>query len=328
MINKINKRLLYLYGEDCRTSLSKIAKKIHKSPQLVKYTINRLEKEGIIPFYYTIIDYACFDMLLFKVYFMGGCSTSSELKLLIKKLIQNPYVTSVYETGGQYDLLVEFMAQNPSKFNKELKLLIKEHGELNNYDVIINIVSHLYQREYLALKNKKQDEFFLPNKIVVGGDRNKIILSNNEKKVLSTLVRNPKIRLTSLASNLRINIKTVISAMKSLESKKVIRAYRSALNMQKCNLIKNKITLKLHNINIKKERKMLNFCLNNPNIVKFSKTIGEWDVEIDVETSSPTEFREIYLKIREEFKEVIRLFNSYRIYSIFKHSYLAENYSS
>lgn len=328
MINKINKRLLYLYGENCRISLSKIAKKIHKSPQLVKYTVSRLEKEGIIPFYYTIIDYAYFDMLLFKVYFMGGCSTSSELKLLIKKLIQNPYVTSVYEMGGQYDLLVEFMAQNPSKFNKELKLLIKEHEELNNYNVIINIVSHLYPRTYLIPNKEKVKDFLQSSQIVVGGDRDKIKLSNNEKKVLSVLVQNPKIRLTAIASKLRINIKTVISAIKLLESKKVIRTYKSALNMQKCNLIKNKITLKLHNVDIKKEKNMLNFCLNNPNIVKFSKTIGEWDVEIDIETSSPTEFREIYLKIREEFKDVIRSFNSYRIYDVFKHNYLAENYSA
>jgi len=306
--------------------LSKIAKKIHKSPQIVKYTVSRLEKEGIISFYYTIVDYACFDMLLFKVYFMGGCSTSSELKLLIKKLMQNPYVTSVYEIGGQYDLLVEFMAQNPSKFNKELKLLIKEHDGLNNYDVIINVVSHIYPMDYLMPNHKEFSELSHSLKIIIGGDRDRITLSNNEEEVLSTLVRDPKIRLTTIASKLKINIKTVMAVIKSLESKKVIRAYKSALNMQKCNLIKNKITLKLHNINIKKEKNMLNFCLNNPNIVKFSKTIGAWDIEIDIETSSPIEFREIYLKIREEFKEVIRSFNSYRIYKVFKHSYLAENY--
>ena len=242
--------------------------------------------------------------------------------------MQNPYVTSVYEIGGQYDLLVEFMAQNPSKFNKELKLLIKEHDGLNNYDVIINVVSHIYPRNYLMSKHKEFSELSHSLKIIIGGDRDRITLSNNEKKVLSTLIKNPKIRLTAIASKLRINIKTVISAIKLLESKKVIRAYKSALNMQKYNLIKNKITLKLHNIDIKKEKNMLNFCLNNPNIVKFSKTIGAWDIEIDVETSSPTEFREIYLKVREEFKEVVRSFNSYRIYKVFKHNYLAENYSS
>ena len=118
MIKKIDKRLLYFYGENCRLSLSEMAKKIHKSPQLVKYTISRLEKSKIILFYYTVIDYSCFDMLLFKVYFKGGCSKSSELNLLVKKLMENPYVTSIYEMGGQYDLLVEFMTKNPSKFHK------------------------------------------------------------------------------------------------------------------------------------------------------------------------------------------------------------------
>lgn len=322
MTAKIDKRLLYFYGENCRLSLSKIAKKIRKSPQLVKYTINRLEKNEIIPFYYTVVDYSCFDMLLFKVYFKGGCSKSSELNLLVRKLMENPYVTSIYEIGGQYDLLVEFMAQNPSKFNKELKMLIKEHDELNNYDIIINVVSHLYPREYLMPRNKKPDEIAIPSEIIVGGDRDKIVLNDKEKRILFAFVENPKIRLTSIASKLGINIKTVISVIKSLKSKKIIRACKSALDMEKCNLINNKIALKLHNIEPERENRMLDFCLNNPNIVKLSKTIGAWDVEIDVETSSPTDFREIYLKIREEFKDVIRSFNSYRMYRMFKHKYL------
>jgi len=322
MTAKIDKRLLYFYGENCRLSLSKIAKKIRKSPQLVKYTINRLEKNEIIPFYYTVVDYSCFDMLLFKVYFKGGCSKSSELNLLVRKLMENPYVTSIYEIGGQYDLLVEFMAQNPSKFNKELKMLIKEHDELNNYDIIINVVSHLYPREYLMPRNKKPDEIAIPSEIIVGGDRDKIVLNDKEKRILLAFVENPKIRLTSIASKLGINIKTVISVIKSLKSKKIIRACKSALDMEKCNLINNKIALKLHNIEPERENRMLDFCLNNPNIVKLSKTIGAWDVEIDVETSSPTDFREIYLKIREEFKDVIRSFNSYRMYRMFKHKYL------
>jgi len=325
MVTKIDKKLLYFYGENCRLSLSKIAKKIHKSPQLVKYTINRLEKNEIIPFYYTVVDYSCFDMLLFKVYFKGGCSKSSELNLLIKKLMENPYVTSIYEMSGQYDLLVEFMAKNPSKFNKELKMLIKEHEELNNYDIIINIVSHLYPRDYLMPKNKKANEITILSEIIVGGDRDKTILNDKEKRILLAFVENPKIRLTSIASKLDINIKTVISVIKSLKSKKIIRAYKSALNIEKCNLINNKITLNLHNIEPEKENKMLDFCLNNPNIVKLSKTIGAWDVEIDVETSSPTDFREIYLKIREEFKDVIRSFNSYRMYKVFKHNYLVDD---
>ncbi|MBU3941674.1 MAG: Lrp/AsnC family transcriptional regulator [Nanoarchaeota archaeon] len=324
MATKIDKRLLYFYGENCRLSFSKIAKKIHKSPQLVKYTINRLEKNKIILFYYTVIDYSCFDMLLFKVYFKGGCSKSSELNLLVKKLMENPYVTSIYEMGGQYDFLVEFMAQNPSKFNKELKMLIKENEELNNYDIIINIVSHIYPRDYLIPRNKKTKETTFPSEIIVGGDRDKIVLNDKEKRILLAFVENPKIRLTSIASKLDINIKTAISVINSLKGKKIIRAYKSALNIEKCNLINNKITLNLHNIEPEKENKILDFCLNNPNIVKISKTIGAWDVEIDVETSSSTDFREIYLKIREEFKDVIRSFNSYRIYKVFKHNYLVD----
>lgn len=318
---KIDKNLLYMYSENCREPFSSIAKRLHKSPQIVKYSINRFEKQGIIPFYYTVVDYSLLNMLLFKVYFKGGGSKGPEINYLVKKLVDNPSVVSVYETGGQYDLIVEFMAENPSKFNKELRFLINDYQELKNHDIIINVVSHIYPRYYL-LKKRDSNYSTIPKEIIIGGDREISKITKNEKKVLISLVINPRERITSIASKLDINVKTAISAIKSLEEKRIIRGYKSGLDTEKLNITYNRITLKLHNINPEKEKKLLDFCLNTPEITKLSKTLGEWDVEIDIETYSQDEFRRIYLTIREEFKDMIMLFNSYRVYNKFKHKYI------
>ncbi len=323
MKTKINNNLLYLYSENCRASFSFIAKKLRKSPQIVKYSINQLEKEGIIPFYYTVVDYSLFNMLLFRVYFRGGYSRGLELNSLIKKLIENPSVVSVYETGGQYDLIVEFMAENPSRFNKELKLIISENPELNNHDIIINVVSHIYPRYYLLGKNKMNYSNPL-KEIIIGGDRELSKISKNQKNVLIALVKNPRERITSIALKLKINAKTALSVMKSLEEKKIIRGYKSSIKTGKLNIIHNRITLKLHNIDPLKEKQLMDFCINTPEITRLNKTIGQWDIEIDAETISQIDFRDIYLKIRDEFKDIIMLFNSYRIYNKIKHKYINE----
>jgi DNA-binding Lrp family transcriptional regulator len=321
MKTKTDYRLLYFYSDNCRVSFSSIAKKLRKSPQIVKYSINQLEKQGIIPFYYTVIDYSLFNMLLFRVYFRGGYSGGPQLNSLIKKLVENPSVVSIYEIGGQYDLIVEFMAENPSRFNKELKSIVAENPELNNHDIIINVVSHIYPRNYLL--GKKKTNYAQPLKeIIVGGDRKFSKISKNEKKVLIALVENPKERITSIALKLKINAKTAIASMKSLQENKIIRGYKGSIKTGKIGVMHNRITLKLHNIDPLKEKQLMNFCINAPQITRLNKTIGQWDIEIDSETFSQEEFRKIYLTIREEFKDIIMLFNSYRVYNKFKHKYI------
>src|SRR3989344_9149584 len=137
-MNKQDHTLLFLRSENTRMSFRELARVTQKSPQLIKYNVSVLEKEGILrdPFY--IFDYSYFGLILFRVYFKGIYIKEQDKIRVIDELRQNPYVLSVYELVGEFDLGVEFAAPNPSKFNKEFKKIISSNPLLKEYKIVLN----------------------------------------------------------------------------------------------------------------------------------------------------------------------------------------------
>ena len=129
-MSKIDKKLLFMYAENARSKLKDLARQLKKSPQRLKYTLKVMEEEKLISCPHTIIDYSYFGQILFRVYFKGSYTGAKDKKEIIEKLRSNIYVVSIYELQGEFDLVMEIEAPNPSRFNKELKkkTLVISHG--------------------------------------------------------------------------------------------------------------------------------------------------------------------------------------------------------
>ncbi|MCF7861759.1 Lrp/AsnC family transcriptional regulator [Candidatus Woesearchaeota archaeon] len=315
VITSTEKKFLYLYSDNCRMTYSQLGKKIKKSPQNTRYYISTMEKDRILN-YNTLVDYSYLGLLMFRVYFKGGFAQGiGPLKEYISK---SGYLSSISTISGQYDLSMEFLAKNPSRFNKELKQLVQDYKELSNYDLIINVVTHIFPKSYLL--NKTDD-------IIIGGDRNPLKLSGAEMELLKLLVNEPRIRLTEMARRSQMNIKTVISRLRILQEE-LILGYKTEFDMNRFGIYKNRITLKLHNINVLTEQNLLKFCVQNPHIITLNKTMGLWDIEIDIETPDMVKFREIFFMIREQFKDIIQSFNYFRIFNTPFRKYVPSSYWS
>lgn len=316
--SRTKERVTYQYTENCRLMYSKIGKQIRKSPQYSRNLIQNLEEEKtIIP--YTLVDYSHLGQLAFKVYFKGGFTKESELNKLLNYISKDKAVASVQSVSGPYDIVVEFLSNNPSRFNKDIKELIKEKRELMNYDIAVNVVSHYFPKKYLTRESQNIKDY------IIGGDRQEITLAENEKNVLKELVNNPRENITKIADNCGINIRTALSIKKTLE-KNIIKGYKAEINVQNIGFIRNRITLKLHNTSPELEKTLLKKCISDPQVVQFSKTLGAWDIEIDVETKDMQKFRKVYLELREEFKEIIQSFNYFNMLDIYKKTMVSENY--
>ena len=113
----IDKDLIFFYGEDIRTSIKKIAEILNKSSQRIKNSISSLEKKGIVHNPYLIIDYAHFGFLLFRTYFSGAYLSEKERSMIIEQMTKNNRVIALYELDGEYDLVIEILAKNPTRFN-------------------------------------------------------------------------------------------------------------------------------------------------------------------------------------------------------------------
>ena len=301
---KYDLNVLYLRAENARSKLKEIAQNLHKSSPRLKYNLAIMEKEGLLRDPYCVFDYSYFGLLLFRVYFKGGYISEQDKNTIITKLRENPYITTIYEFTSEFDLTIEFSTPNPSKFNKELKKIATEIPTLNNYKISLNLVSHIYPRHYL-LKNPLLQQLYVER--IVGGDREREQFSSEELNVIKHLLLNPTERLTSLARKTDLNI---------------IKGFKYHIDTNALGVYHFRLFLKIHNTTVEREAQLMEFLTQTKEIVQMNKIVGDWDMEIDIQTFDKTKTRAILLQLREQFKELIERFNVIEFYSYYKRSFL------
>lgn len=318
---KIDYQLVYLRSENARISLKELSRHLHKSPQLLKYGTAILEKENILYDPYFIFDYSYFGLILFRVYFKGIYVKEQDKLRIIKELKDNPYILSVYDLTGEFDLAVEFASPNPSRFNKEFKKIISDNPLLKEYKMVLNLVTHIYPRHYLVGNPELHS---LAGQKIIGGDREKDEFNEQEMSLLRVLLNHPTIRYTKLAKESEMNVKTAKSVLNNLVKRNIIKGCRFLINKHKMGINKNRLFLKLHNLNWERESHLMKYLHDNKEVIQVNKTVGDWDLEIDLEALDKSSIRLMILRLREEFSDVIGQFNLIEVYDYYKRTYLPE----
>jgi DNA-binding Lrp family transcriptional regulator len=309
-LSKKDIMILYNLDLNSRNSLNKISKDVKISPQLLNYKLKKFEEEQLIESHNTIIDYSRLGYISFIVCFKVNYVNDTIFKKLIKTFLKNPNTLSVIECGGRWDLIVKFIAKNSSAFNKEFKNILYENSkQLRNYDVLTIVVRHDYNRSYLI--NKKHD-----NNIdkIIGGDRNIYNLTDREKNILSLIIDDSRKSALTISQELNIHPKTVINDIKNLISNKIISGFRSQIDPTKYGFERNLVLIRYHNLSEDREISLINFCKNNQNIIRATKTFGLWDLLIEVETKNSTKFRNIFMELREHYEDIIHEIETLQIF--------------
>jgi len=284
--------------------------------------MNKLETGQVLTNPHCIFDYSYFGQILFRVYFKGGYINEKDKVETIRKLCENQYIVSIYELSGEYELVIEIESPNPSRFNKEIKKVREFIPTLDNYKVILNVFTRIYPRTYLLPENSNL--LSSSQEIIIGGDRAIEKFNQEEMNIMKNLLENPKIRFTALAKKSNLNSKTALKIYKNLQKRKVIKGLKYTLDTNKLSINKFILFLKLHNVSPERDLKLLEYLSQTKEIIQINKTVGDWDVEIDIESLDKAHIRYILTQIREEFKDLIENFNIMEFYQVHKKSYLPQ----
>jgi len=129
-------------------------------------------------------------------------------------------------------------------------------------------------------------------------------------------------RMTDLSEKSGLNVKTVNVIMKNLIKRNVVKEFKYVIDSNKLGINRSRLFLKLHYLTSEREEKLLYFASKTKEIVQLHKTVGDWDMELDIESLDKNKVRSIIMEIRAEFKDVIERFNVIEVYSYFKRTYL------
>jgi DNA-binding Lrp family transcriptional regulator len=316
--------LLAELDENARRSASLLAARTKMSQQLVGYKIKKLLRDRVIWNFYTQVDYAKLGYLRFSAHFKILYISKEHVRKLIGHFIHHPSVVGVEECGGRWDLVVTFMAPNPSHFNKVLREIMYQFPrQLRECTVLTTVVIHEFARKYLPKKRKPEEE---RRAKIVGGDREYLELDEIDRKLIHALLDNARISAMETGRQVGRTAKAVIQRRKRLIKLHIIKGYRPLLSLRKLGYGQHHVLIRYHNLSKDAEESILEYCRMSPYVVRLTKTLGEYNLWLDLETKSPEEFRSVCVELRERYEDIIQDFETYPVYRVYRRSYLPQEY--
>lgn len=283
-MDKFDYIILASLSENCRMPLSKIGKKIRRSPQFVKYRIEQLKKNTI--------KQISFITNFYKQGF-------EEVTAMIKFPIINPLIEKIFidflfkkkETyklfsiSGSNSILCSFIVKDL----KEVFEIKKELLSIAPFDInfFVNYKSEIYSHDYFG-------EYRPEKKIVIEKSDEEVKMGRVLKKSLVELQKNPFISNLEISNNIKESYDRVNYAMNN-----------DNLVVGNNLILSNQVTSKAFIfMKVSDLKKVSDYSNLQKNIVETNFFVGKDDVLINVETIS--KLKQTTKKILFDLKNIIQ----------------------
>lgn len=284
---------------NCRTPLSKLAKKLRVGRNVVAYRLNNLNKKGIIKSHICSIDPGKLGYKTYKIYFKTRNKPSE--KLFESALSGDKQVISFVKTEGSFDYSCVIAMKNVAELDRFLTRLKSEFRDAVRDSVVsIVVYSHIGKRPKLFFNTESEPLDF----ILYTGENELVSIDDVDKKLLQSLSQNANMPLIELSKKSGLSLDVAKYRLKKL-SKDIITAFRIELNLSKIGLFHYTVLLQTRQITAMDEKKLLTWCSFSKSILYSTKTIGPFDFEINIAIKDINDLNTFLSEMKAEFGELI-----------------------
>jgi len=309
-----DRKIIYELDKDSRQSLNELAKKVRLSKDVVGYRVKRLENEGYILGYQTLIDFTKIGYNAIRFYINLINTSPKKEEEIIDYLVKDKKVFLVSETEGYTNISLGILVKDTAeikKFQKEFEVKFKSYIKEMRLGIYLDVFH--FNRDYLIDK-KSQD-----SKAIIINSKAKIKVDEKDIEILKILSKNARTPLIEISKKLKVNANTIAFRIKNLEKKGVILGYKIIFGFSKINYIYIKVDLSLNEIS--REKEILQFCKQQNNIIYALWATGGADIELFFEIENVDKFLNLIKEMRENFKEIIEwkytIFSKYHKFNYF-----------
>ena len=317
-LDTLDRNILYELDVNSRQSFSQIAKKLKMGRERVAYRVHELEKRGIIREFVTVTSMTRLGCTVYKLYMdLKGISIEKENELL-HFLYTHPSVIWIVSAEGMYNLLIGVYAKNIYGLEVFKSELLEKYGRyISTRHTFIGITIEILNRKYL--KSKPAIHLTESN---MAGEYTTEKIDELDTKLLASLAQDSRIKVTDLSQKLHLTPKTVISRIKLLEKKSIIKRYRITMDITKIGLYFFKLCIYTYSLPKKRFRDLLEYARNNPYVVYLIQQVGPWELELEAEVPNVEEFYKIKHDLLEKFPDIIEKTEIIHITKEYKLRYL------
>jgi DNA-binding Lrp family transcriptional regulator len=310
-----DRRILYELDCDARASFSEIGRKVKRSPQWVKYRVERLRKLGAIKHLYPIIDYSRLGYLHAGLWLKLADATPAEEGAFLNDCYKESAVQVVYRTEGEYDLFLGVFAQGLPALEGFISRFKEAHGAIiSSLDFSLATSSCKFRRHYL-LGGKPGDE----SGIMVGAAGKAAKADEGDLFILECLNADPRMGIIEMARKTGMGKDAVIYRLRSLKKDKVLLGCTLQVNFRNLPVQSYAILLRTAGMGQEKRAELQTFCRLSGKAVRLHSALGSYDFMIELEDESRDACRWFYKELCRRFAKSLRGSSMQYIYSLDKH---------
>lgn len=279
-----------------RQSFSKIGKKVNLSKNSVALRFEKLKKvitHSVVGINNEILGYS-----FVKVFYTFDFYNDKIEKKIIQEVKKHKNILWAARLYGAYDLSIALLVNNfddlitqVSEFNKSFASKINQKQTQIVYDQVYLRHNFLHKEPLINTKN-------------VIKTKKRIILSEADKKILSTFKYEPRMNIIDIAEKTGLTSKTVSTRIKNLEKKGVIMGYYMTLDSVKLNFNTFKILIQTQNLEEYEE--LEKYLKTNKNVRYITRMFGLWDYEIDFVYKNIAKLQNEIDTIKQKFPQVLK----------------------
>lgn len=301
MLDLRDKKILYELDKNSRQTNKQIAKKVGLSEQVTGNRIRRLLNLGVIDYFFVRTNPSLLGYMHIKIYIRLHNITQEKEDELLNNLNNQKNIFWLASLRGKYDLVVSIYVKNIADFSKRYEALFEKWRDyIFERNVIVLESGFTCTKAYLIPKQKTE-------KIIYSvGEEKEIQLDEVNIEILKILDKDGRKSLIDIAKELEISPDTVKYRLNNLEKKGVITGFGVKVNYKKINNYYYLIFLKLQNMNLQKYKELESLAANNKNVIVFIRTIGNHDIELEVEITNNQELDELMRTLRNNFVSEIK----------------------
>ncbi|MBI4918691.1 Lrp/AsnC family transcriptional regulator [archaeon] len=296
--DKQDDKIIHYLSDNARTPVTVIAKKIRKSPNFVKYRIEKLREQKILGQYMTYINWDALGISEYIVYLEIRVKESTQ-KEVFEKVMNHPFTNWVSSCFGRYNYRIKLLAKSDKHFLEILDELVESFGH--------GVKKYTYMRiiNPILVKNRILG---LPKKIKKENIQQNTTISKTDKKLLYLLYKNPVASLLDLGRALEMSPQAVNKKLKKLESS-IIEGYTVKINISYIQHIHCIYAVKLKHYTLLNSR-MRSFIENNEVFGRSFETFGNASVEITIMPKSIEDLEKAIDDINTEFSHNLESFDT------------------
>ena len=298
-LDKKDKQLLTLLYLNSRMSFTKMGKKLKLSSSAVERRLRKLQKEGIVTLLFADVNLAKLGFKAYRLYFKFDVIDVETEKEILKLFEEFPRTLWGVVCEGEYDVLWRIVARDEIEVEDTINLMTERFGKKIIEKTVITTTYQTYLSWNRALGGERHPEF--PLERVTEIEK----LGETDMKILATLYNNSRATTVDIAKLVGLTPDAVQYRIKKLTEKGYILGYTAWYDARKMGFEYYKILIGLRNMTREKEKEFLGFCLEHDCVVFLNKTIGSWDIEVDVIVKDTVELHDFIRGIKTKFGHII-----------------------